>query len=515
MTTVSINAAKLDSLFAPFASNDRPGLAVGIAHRGVPIYRRGFGLASTELPVTLSPHIRMRIGSTSKQFTCLCIMLLAEEGKLAVDDSVRKHLPDLGDWADTVTLAGLMSHTSGTRCSLDILAATQNVMGSGTPLPHEEQLALLTRLRTTNFPAGTNWTYSNGGYVLLTHVIARVSGQTYEEFLQTRILNPVGMVDSFARPTDTDCAANSATLHVPDPSGGFKRGIFGPAIGGEGSIVSTINDMLLWLRHMASPTVGSAETWRQMRTPVLLEDGTNTNYGFGLMIKPYRGVDTIAHTGGVIGGASQMLKVVEHDLDIVIIANFAGVDPGALVNQVIDLCIEGLEPDTKVDQSTPGPFPTGDFFGHQTNRHARILDRDGQPFLNLMPAEMPLTRHADGSLSLMGMITFTPVEGGIDVDVSGVTERLIALEKPDADGFAAISGAWHSDELGITITIDQDGAMQTKGQHGRASYRLEAVGRGVWAAIHPLMGGGATLLLEEGELIFSSSRSYKMAFLRA
>lgn len=500
MTSVSIDTAKLDALFAPFASSDKPGIAVGIAHKGVPVYRRGFGVASVEIPVPLSPTIRMRIGSTSKHFTCLCIMLLAEEGKLSPSDSVRKHLPELNAWADAVTLAGLMSHTSGTRCSLDILSATQNVMGAVPPVPHDAQLALLTGLETTNFPAGTSWNYSNGGYVLLTHVIARLSGMTYENFLQTRVLTPAGLYDSFARPTDIDCVPNSAMLHVPSPTGGFNRGIFGPAIGGEGSIVATVNDMLTWLRHMSAPTVGSAETWQQMRTPVLLADGTNTHYGFGLMVKPYRGTEIVSHTGGVIGGSSQMLKVAAHDLDIVIMTNVAGIDAGALVNQVIDLCVEGLEPDSKAPQSVAGAFPTGDFFGLTTNRHARIIDKDGQPFLNLMPAEMPLTRHEDGSLSLMGMITFTPVEdGGLDVSMSGVTERLVPLDKPGTDGTAAIAGAWHSSELNLALTVGEDGTMQTTGKHGSASYTLDAVGPGIWVATHPMLGAGATVVLEEGD----------------
>jgi CubicO group peptidase (beta-lactamase class C family) len=102
VVSVSIDTAKLDALFVPFTSNDRPGIAVGIAHKGVPVYRRGFGLASVELPEPLSPTIRMRIGSTSKHFTCLCIMLLAEEGKLSPEDSVRKHLPELKAWADGI-----------------------------------------------------------------------------------------------------------------------------------------------------------------------------------------------------------------------------------------------------------------------------------------------------------------------------------------------------------------------------------------------------------------------------
>ena len=278
--SLDIDLAKLDKIFEPYNRSDQPGLAVGIAHRGLPIYRRGFGLANAELPVALSPGIRMRIGSTTKHFCCLAIMLLAEDGKLSPGDSVRRHIPELGDWAEPVTLAALMSHTGGVRCSLDIVHMLAD--GMGRPLPTAAQRKILTDLKSVNFPAGEAWTYSNGGYVLLTEVVERVGGAAFGDFLKERILDPAGLHDTLMRPIDTSCLPNSAALHVRNAQGGFDRGVFGPAIGGEGGIVSTVDDMLRWLAHMDAPKVGSPATWAAMRTPVRLKNGASTGYGFGL-----------------------------------------------------------------------------------------------------------------------------------------------------------------------------------------------------------------------------------------
>lgn len=118
---VKIDPAALDKLFEPFDRTDAPGFAVGVALGGRPVYRRGVGMASVELPVALSPTIRMRIGSTTKHFCVLAAMLLAEEGKLSIDDSPRRYIQELPEWAEPVTIRQLMSHTSGMRDCLDLI----------------------------------------------------------------------------------------------------------------------------------------------------------------------------------------------------------------------------------------------------------------------------------------------------------------------------------------------------------------------------------------------------------
>jgi CubicO group peptidase (beta-lactamase class C family) len=517
--SLELDLAKLDKIFEPYNRSDQPGLVVGVAHRGLPIYRRGFGLASVELPVTLSPDIRIRIGSTTKHFCCLAIMLLAEDGKLSPDDSVRRHIPELGDWADTVTLTALMSHTGGVRCSLDIVSMTSN--GMGKPLPTSAQLKILTDLESANFAAGDAWLYSNGGYVLLTEVVERVAASPFGTFLKDRILDPVGLDDTLLRPVDTSCLPNSATLHVRNAQGGFDRGVFGPAIGGEGGMVSTVNDMLRWLKHMNAPRVGSPATWAAMRTPVRLNSGASTGYGFGLFLGDHRGLRTVHHSGNVLGGASQMLKVVGHDLDIVMMSNLAGIGPVQLTEAVLDACFTGLEPQV---ETTPGPSPTGDFYSVSSGRLLRLANADGVPAIDFDgPAPFPIKRTADGALFAPGLtdIFLVPRDAGVDWREFGAVDHLEPVAAPAVPEIESLVGVHVCQEIGVTAEVTADDAaaggaarLLFNGQLGEARYRLDPRGPGVWSAISDALGGGGVVERADDGFLFSSSRVRRLRFVR-
>jgi len=326
--------AALDGLFAAVNRSDAPGLVVGVAQHGQTVYRRGFGLASIEQGVANTAWTRMRIGSTSKHFACVAVLLLAEDGLVDVDASVRRYIPELPVLKGEPTLRQLMSHTGGYRCFLDI-----GFLSDGMAIrPKGAGLAAQVRQTDVNFAPGESMMYNNGGYHLLAHVIARVSGKPFEQFLQDRIFTPLAMRDTASVPSDFEIHRGVATLHVPLPAGGYRRGIFPTEeILAEGAMISTIDDMLRWLAHLRGPrTVGSESTWAQMTTPARLNNGTVNPYALGLMRHDYRGVEVIHHAGSVIGGACQMLTVPSHALDIIIISNGASAHPTELANQVVD-----------------------------------------------------------------------------------------------------------------------------------------------------------------------------------
>lgn len=327
--------AVLDDLFAPVNRSDAPGLVVGVAQRGQLLYRRGFGLASVEHGVVNAPRTRMRIGSTSKHFTCLAVMLLAEEGKLDIDASVRKYLPELPALSPEPTLRQMMNHTSGWRCYLDI-----GFLSNGNAMqPKGSALAAQVRQRGVNFPPGEGMIYCNGGFHLLSIVVDRVAGVPFETFLKQRIFDPVGMVDTASVPSDFEIQPGTATLHVPLGDGRYRRGIFPTEeVRGEGAIISTVDDMLRWIAHLraSKKLVGKASSWTQMLTPTKLNNGSVNPYGFGLMRHDYRGVEVIHHAGGVIGGSCQMITVPSHELDVVIINNGGAMAPTEAANKVID-----------------------------------------------------------------------------------------------------------------------------------------------------------------------------------
>ncbi len=473
----------LDTLFAPYDRTNAPGFAVGVALHGRPIYRRGFGMANIELPVALSPTIRMRIGSTTKHFCALAVMLLAEDGKLSIDDSPRRVLPELPGWAEAMTLRQLMAHTSGMRDSLDLLLHTAGPGGQTAP---DLLLRMLTTIDSVNFAPGASWSYNNGGYVLLTEIVERVSGRSLGDFLQHRILAPAGLHDTMLRPLDTDLVPNSATLHVAAPGGGWMRGVFGTPIGGMGGLVSTVDDMLRWLAHMDAPVVGTPATWVAMRTPL-----STHGYGLGLLMGEHRGLRTIHHAGGVVGGASQMLKVVDHGLDLIIMTNGRStLDLYNLVDAVIDACIPGLPPALPGEMGKPA---TGSFHSAATGRVLALVEQDGRQAVTVGGMTLPARQEADGSLSVAILPTdlrITPVQDGEEVVTLALREfgvhdrldRLAPLEGtpgPPA-GFYACASA------GLLASVRDGGAGQAllrmSCEAGALEFVLSPLGPDLWEA---------------------------------
>lgn len=331
--------AALDDLFQPANHSDAPGLVVGVAQAGKTLYRRGFGLASIEHAVANTPATRMRIGSVSKHFTCLAILLLAEDGKLDVDAPANRYLPELPALRGIPTLRQFMNHTSGYRCYVDI----ETTAGGLALQPAGKALAAQLQQTDANFAPGEAQLYCNGSFHLLSVIVDRASGMPFEQFLQQRIFEPLGMVDTESIPSDMQIHAGMATMHVPRPMAGgeiqWRRGIFmTEEVRGEGAIVSTVDDMLVWLAHLRAPEkrVGSAQTWRQMTTVARLNNGMDTPYALGLFCHAYRGVQTVYHHGSVYGGMCQMLTVPEHGLDIIIITNGALVNPIEMSKRIIE-----------------------------------------------------------------------------------------------------------------------------------------------------------------------------------
>jgi len=515
----NIDPTALDELFAPYDRTDAPGFAVGVALRGVPQYRRGFGMASIELPVALSPTIRMRIGSTSKHICALAVMLLAEEGKLSADDSVRTYVPELPPFAQKITLRHLMTHTGGMRDSLDLLF---HALGPGIAVPTHVQLSMLSAIDSVNFSPGTDWNYNNGGYTLLSEVVARVSGEDLGEFLKRRIFDPAGMYDTLLRERDTDVVSNSATLHVPKPEGGYTRGIFGPAIRGEGGIVSTVDDMLKWLRHMSAPTVGSAETWRALRTPI-----TTHGYGLGLVMNEHRGQRTVHHAGGVIGGCSQMIKFVDQDLDIILMTNGrSALDLYRLVDAIADRCIPGLPP---APQDRGGTRITGYYYSPTSGRVISLLAAEGRQAVAMGGMTLPAVRDSDGTIRVPIVPTDLVIRpcgasesapAVLDITEVGHRDRLERIQAPMPASAAHLAGGYSSASAGLEafITTPRSGAAQMRLQcvMGGLDYELTPIGTNLWearsAALMPL---AATLEVRDGGFDMTTGRTLRLHFDRA
>lgn len=483
MLRTCFDEMEIDKIFADIDQSQLPGAAVAIAIDGVPVYRKGFGLANMELPAVLTPGMRMRIGSTTKHFACLAFMLLVEEGLAGLDDPISEYVPGLKPVNGAATMRRLMGHTSGIR---DLLSATMSVHGVNRPVTDKEMLAYYETIEDVDFEPGERWSYNNGGYILLTAAIEKITGRPLDDVLRERIFTPIGMHQTMLRRWDSDFVPNSATLHFRDAGGVFSKTHMGMEISGAGGMVSTMDDMLLWLKHMDAPIVGSSETWNLMIEPQKLNSGHSTNYGLGLMRETYRGIEVVHHAGGVMGGNSQMIKVPGAKLDISIGVNRADVSGTALALKVIDACVEGLaaKPEKKDFDKRTGTFVS------QTDGRVVALSVAGDMQMMSVDggAPIPVAPDAEGILQLPDEAAFLQQRLRIDGDSLVFSdfgnENVLSEIKTDSEArLGDHAGAYRSNALDATLTLveDDDGARgRMHGRHGRADYTLVPITADIW-----------------------------------
>lgn len=487
VTTRAIRArfdeAAIDAIFSEVDQCRLPGATVGIAIDGVPVYRKGFGLANMELPALLTPSMRMRIGSTTKHFTALAYMLLCEDGLAGIDDEIGIHLRDLPATVRHATMRRLMTHTSGIRDPLSITILTNGV---NRPVTDQDMIAYYRTIDDVDFAPGTHWSYNHGGYCLLSAAIETITGKPLEDVLRERIFEPVGMSDTMLRRWDSDFAPNSATLHFQDAGGAWSRTYMGLELSGGGGIVSTMDDMLRWLKHMDAPMVGSAATWTLMREPYRLTGDRSTGYGLGLMSGTYRGTDILHHAGAVMGGNSQMIKVPAVKLDISIAVNRSDLSAALFANRIIDACVEGLE---SAPAKTDYNKRVGTFRSKTSGRVVTLSVGDGLQTISVDGrAAVPVSPDGAGMLQFPAMLDFLKQSARVDGDRLvfsdfGSEDELTAVDTDKAGRLGHRVGTYRLDGIDATIVVadrgDGPGAAM-RGRHGSADYRLEPITADIW-----------------------------------
>jgi len=524
---VAFDEGKIDAILADLDQCRLPGAAVGIAIDGEPVYRKGFGLASMELPVVLSPAVRMRIGSTSKHFTCLAYMLLCEAGKAGIDDPVGKYLPELHPVARQVTLRQLMGNTSGLRDVIDIKLQLSG--SSGRPISSSELKDFYRDINDVNAPPGSAWIYNNGGYIILSAVIERITGQPLEDVLQERIFAPTGMRDTLLRRWDTDFTPNSATVHMRNPAGAYQRSYWGVDFAGGAAMVSSVDDMLRWLAHMDTPVVGNAETWTAMRTSQILTNGMPTGYGLGLMTGRYRGIDRLSHAGGWLGGNAQMLKLPAAGLDIVVMVNRHDVSSVSLGNKIVDACLPNLPPRSS---SRGDGVSTGVFRSPKTGRVVQLCAsspapwaQEGRQVISIDGMDMSAEFDETNVLRPTGVFatvkqTVTLVGDpanprAVRLDDFGHIDEAVAVRRSDSFNKRAFVGQYRSNSTGTEGLITEGGTglqLKTAGRFGTTLHHLEYLADGIWRARQPdELAGVAILSFDEDGAGFRFSTMYTRA----
>ena len=361
-------AAEVDRIFASITA-DAPGCAAGATKNGNTVVNRYYGLANVETRAPLTASSLFDIGSTQKQFTAASILLLVQDGRLALTDDIRRFFPEMPDLGHKVTVDHLLTHTSGIRDWTGLL-----------PLAPEgtDVLTLILRQRGLNFTPGEEWSYSNSGFELAKEIVARVSGMSFAEFTKKRLFDPLGMKSSAYVPDIMQAGANAALGYQKDGASWKPFMRLGNNRGG-GAIVSTVTDLLTWTDALASAKLGKFVT-DKLHEVAILSNGRKLKYARGLIVDNTPGGLVVSHSGGAAGFSTWMGRVPEHNLSVAVACNFDPVSATALAGRVADLYLPPAPKASPQLASAPGvdvSARAGVYFDERTGDPLRLGVQEG------------------------------------------------------------------------------------------------------------------------------------------
>jgi CubicO group peptidase (beta-lactamase class C family) len=318
------DTARMDQVIQPYVANHQFMGSVLVARDGQVIYSKGYGSADLEWDVPNSPGTKFRLGSVTKQFTAASILLLEERGKLTVSDPVKKYLPGAPAAWDKITIFHLLTHTSGIP-NFTGFADYQKLEPFATT---SEQLVARFRDKPLDFEPGEKWQYSNSGYVLLGHVIEKITGDSYEKFVRENIFTPLGMKDS-GYDSNSAVIPHRASGYVPGKNGFENAGFIHMSIPhGAGALYSTTEDLLKWEQGLFGGKLLKAESLQKMTTPF------KSNYAFGLQVETTGGHKVIEHGGGIEGFNTELAYYPDDKLTVVVLGNVSGGAPGDIARKL-------------------------------------------------------------------------------------------------------------------------------------------------------------------------------------
>jgi D-aminopeptidase len=452
--------AQVDALFARWAGPDSPGASVRVTRHGREIHRGCYGMADLAHGVPIDERTVIRIGSQTKQFTVLLALMLEAEGKLSMQDDVRRHLPWLPDFPETVTLHHLAANVGGLRDFLEIM--TLGGLDIGAPSTRAGARRIIAGHNAVNFRPGESLIYCNTGFFLLSDIVEQVSGQSFNQLLEDRITRPLGMRDTRLMRWDSEILPRLADHHTRGPDGNWHKAQWGVVLGGEGGMVSTLDDMTLWLANLDTPTVGTPEMIARMSAPGATIDGIPTPYGLGLVSCRYRGLSSIGHGGGVAGGRSESVRYPEAGIGVVILGNTDDMGPFSLARRILDLALgEEVGPPRTAAATGRLTRAVGLYRAEDGDDVFGVAIKDGQPvFVSNMNNGMPIEQVGDGAfMPERGIVPlqFTPRDDG-DMDTSWFGRRrrfhrLADAALPVAPGLA---GRYADAATGVGAEIRED-----------------------------------------------------------
>ena len=473
-------APRIDAIFAEYTKPGSPGCAFALYERGRVLHAKGYGFASIEHGVPIDPRQTVfDIGSTSKQFTAASILLLAQDGKIALDDSVRKHVPELPGYFDAVTLDHLLNHTGGVRDYIGLLMlAGINVQDHTTDA---DALRAIARQQALDFAPGSEHSYSNSGYFLLSLVVKNASGKSLREFAQERIFSPLGMHQTRFLDNHAQVVPHRATSYEPGPDGTWVLSTSAWEQTGDGAVQTTVMDLARWDANFHEPRVGGRDLVERLQQVGTLADGKPLTYARGLIVDDYRGLRAVAHGGAWMGFRSDLLRFPDPGISMVALCNAGSSQPSALLQAVADVVLEDRLQPIPIAAAAPAetgnaakapPFEsgryTGTYFGPAESLVRRIENREGTLwYVRDGGHDSELAYEGDDRFRMLdvpvpAIVQFGHHEDGrrrltLEIGAQRTVMHAVAPFAPDAEALAPFAGEYDSAELEVRWRVSVDG----------------------------------------------------------
>jgi CubicO group peptidase (beta-lactamase class C family) len=453
-------AARVDAAFASYTA-DTPGCAVGVSKDGKEVLARAYGSADLEHGIANTAETVFEAGSVSKQFTAAAVLLLAQAGKLKLDDPVDQYVPELPDYGAPLTLRHLLHHTSGLRDWGTVTYAAGWPRGSRVHT-HAHVLDLISRQKALNFPPGSEYSYSNSGYNLLAIIVERVSGKTFAQYTRDAIFEPVGMTHTQWRDDYTRIVKGRAVAYGKAPDGFHLQMPF-ENVHGNGGLLTTVGDLLKWNRNFTTERVGGRALISELQRRGRLNDGLEISYARGLVVSRYRNLTEISHAGSTAGYRAFLTRFPDQAVSVAVLCNDGDAEASELAHGVAAVFLgDALAPPV-----TPSPAAVaaavlerwaGLYRNVRTSEPMRVtveggvLKAEGRGAL--VPQSDSLFAFRDGTVR----VQFRGDGVGRSFDVIGadgdVTHYAVAAPvTPTAADLAKYEGTYVSDEAEVTYTI--------------------------------------------------------------
>ncbi len=348
--TANTPKERVDQLLAAYDNERTPGAVVGVFQGGEIVFINAYGMANLVHNIPWNAKMTTNIGSVSKQFTAMAILLLEESGALNLDHDIRRYIPELPDFGETVTIRHLLTHTNGYREMYN----TMPMRGwSGEDfLMREEAIGLIQRQPELQASPGEEFRYNNTSFVLLATLVERITEQDFDEWMESNVFRALGMTNTYVRTNPQQIIPNSTQGYSNASEGGFEEAGDLHAAYGAGGIYTTVSDLNKWLINFHTPRVGSAELIEKLVTPYILNDGESTEYGLGIGVTEWRGLTRYAHGGADIAHRAFLMYFPEIDAGVCVMSNNSAFVTGLSAEIAEAFFEEHLEEEEEEEEDT-------------------------------------------------------------------------------------------------------------------------------------------------------------------